>query len=446
MHYLPHLRKIITKKKKQKPTRLKLSEPLDFHTERSRASTTFSAVVHGEEATIPAVPFGNRFRPQVVGQRVAGPIPVHEELRRRDSDSSTRHAVCAVIVSVSVIVGICGTAVILAWNTEVEKPVCDEACMEYTTRLHSTMDWSVAPCEDFYRFVCGRATNKTSVRLRLNGRFLHSVINHARQEDVPAEGQTVSQRAARLFKTCDDVVTQDTDYVPRLRGYMRDANLHWPEHPETRDPASVDVVSTILHLNDKWNWPGLLSFTTERLTNSRFEVRVKPSRDLEKTKFISTQLGAGSPAYRSYFDTLYANYGDGVQKGVTLEEMIDFEAQWGPPGMWERWSSTIARHYQLAVSDVVTISTSHRDYFAMTLHLNAEKEAIVELVIGWLCVQFTSWFANRQLIDNHYGKVEDILVHHRIVCLVFTMKFMGMAIFVPFVQSVYTEPVRNDTW
>lgn len=102
-------------------------------------------------------------------------------------------------------------------------------------------------------------------------RYAHPFVSD-RQEDVPAEGQTVSQRAARLFKTCDDVVTQDTDYVPRLRGYMRDANLHWPEHPETRDPASVDVVSTMLHLNDKWNWPGLLRFTTERLTNSRFEV------------------------------------------------------------------------------------------------------------------------------------------------------------------------------
>lgn len=29
--------------------------------------------------------------------------------------------------------------------------------------------------------------------------------------------------------------------------------------------------------------------------------------------------------------------------------------QWGPPGMWERWSGTIARHYQLAVSDVVRL-------------------------------------------------------------------------------------------
>ncbi|KAL1486180.1 hypothetical protein MTO96_047066, partial [Rhipicephalus appendiculatus] len=286
--------------------------------------------------------------------------------------------------------------------------------------------------------------------------------------DVPAEGQTVPQRAARLFKTCEDVVTQDTDYVPRLRGYMRDANLHWPEHPATRDPALVDVVSTMLHLSDKWNWPSLLTFTTERLSGSRFEVRAVPSPELDRLKILTSRLGLGSPAHRAYFETLYAQYGGGVTKGVTFEEMLDFEAQVFDPllelyflkpaiyvfernqsdtsGIWERWTTTIARHYKLTASEVVTISTTDRYYFERALSLIELKEAVVELVIGWLCVQFTSWFANRQLIANFNNNVEDIEIHHRIVCFIFTTRFMGMALFVPFAESVYTEPVRDDVW
>ncbi|KAL1460369.1 hypothetical protein MTO96_043334 [Rhipicephalus appendiculatus] len=130
MHYLPQLRKIIGKKKKIKPARIKLNGPLDFLTERSRASTTSSAVVHGEE--MPPAPFGNLFRPQLLDQHVAGAHPVPVELPHWDSGLSRRHAICASVVAVSVIVGICGAALILAWSTEVEKPVCDEVCMNYT--------------------------------------------------------------------------------------------------------------------------------------------------------------------------------------------------------------------------------------------------------------------------------------------------------------------------
>ncbi|KAH7943854.1 hypothetical protein HPB52_011997 [Rhipicephalus sanguineus] len=386
MHYLPELRKIVTRQKKRRPSRIKPNQPLDFHTERSRASTT-SSTVHGEEHTIPPARFGNRLRPRLLGQRVAAAVPVHEGLRQ----------------------------------------------------------WAVG----FPRH-----------RLTLASPF------PGRREDVPVEGQTVAQRAARLFKTCDDVVTQGTDYVPRLRGYMRAANLHWPQHPATRDPAYVDVLSTMLDLSDKWGWPGLLTLTPEHLSGGRFEVHVMPSLHLPDFKLLSSELGPGSPTHRAYFETLYANYGAGIPDGVTFEEMLVFEAEVLDPllglyfktpdlhiferdpydtsGTWERWMVTIARHYELTGNELVTISTHHWEYFRLALELIAEKEAVVELVIGWLCVQYTSWFANRQLISNIHANREDIVEYHREVCFVFTLEKTGVALFVPFVESVYTEPVRTD--
>ncbi|KAH7948550.1 hypothetical protein HPB51_028522 [Rhipicephalus microplus] len=89
---------------------------------------------------------------------------------------------------------------------------------------------------------------------------------------------------------------------------------------------------------------------------------------------------------------------------------------------------------------------NNRQYFQLILHLVATKEEVLELVIGWLCVQYTSWFANRELIANFYGYPENADLRHRRVCLAFTISLTGIALLVPFVQGVYTEPVRKDAW
>ncbi|KAL1482711.1 hypothetical protein MTO96_033602 [Rhipicephalus appendiculatus] len=445
-HYLPNLRKILTTKKKEKPGRVKLHRPLDFHSHSSKASGTTTAAPTAEPPN-PQAPLGNPLRPQLIRQRIAGAVPMGQGLRSWVQDFPWRRAMC-VAFAAALILGACGLALFLAWSGEVKQPICDEACTEYTTLLGKTMDWSVGPCQDFYRFVCGRAARNES------------------NEEIPAESQTVAQKAARLFKTCDDVMTQDTDYVPRIRGHLRDANLHWPQHPAARDPASVDVLTTMLHLSDKWGWPCFFEFQTEKIGDYSFEIVAKPTLGLDFFKLRALNLGPGSPAHRTYFETLYTHYGSGVTDGVTFEEMLQFEAEVLDPlvqmslrplqayvferspydtsGTWERWTTTIARHYNLTGNELITISTINRDYFLVALALIAQKETVVEFVIGWLCVQFTSWFANRQLIANYRGYREDVAVQHQRACLDFTLATMGVALFVPFVESVYTAPVRAD--
>ncbi|XP_049514302.1 uncharacterized protein LOC125941323 [Dermacentor silvarum] len=196
------------------------------------------------------------------------------------------------------------------------------------------------------------------------------------RQDVPAEGQTAAQRAARLFKTCNDIVTQDTDYVPRIRGYLRDANLHWPQHPDTRDIESVDVFRSILEINEKWGWPCLLDFRTDYISETRFEVVFRPTGGIDESQSQVFTLGFGSPAHRSYFQTLYAHYGGGVVDGVTFEEMLNYEyeimqpllrAYYTPPrrymfernhsdtsGIRERWTSVIEEFYDLSGNERVS--------------------------------------------------------------------------------------------
>ncbi|XP_070381158.1 neprilysin-1-like isoform X1 [Dermacentor albipictus] len=460
MHYLPRLRKIVTRKKKLKPQLTRPPQPLDFYTERTRASMASCAA-----PIEPSRPFEHGLRRQMIRERVAAAVVVPEELRHWADDFPWRRAMYAAIVA-AVIVGVCAAALIVAQKVEVEPRICDEDCMLYTKLLNESMDWSVDPCQDFYHFVCGRWKHKSSVRDRISYRFIQEVANIARHEDVPAEGQTAAQKAARLFKSCEDIVTQDTDYVPRIRGYMRDANLHWPEHPETREIESVDVFRSILELNDKWGWPCLLDLTADYVSDSTFEVFARPTRGLDQFQFHAATLGVGSPAHRTYFDALYAHYGGGVLNGVTFEEMLSYEhdimlplleAYHAPPrryvfernhsdtsGTWERWTSDIEDFYGLTGNERIEIATSHHEYFKLLIELIKTKETIVELIIGWMAVQFTARFANRQLIANHYNTLEGAEEFHRKGCFAFASYLMGAALFLPFLERVYTEPVRTD--
>ncbi|KAL3178697.1 hypothetical protein MRX96_009383 [Rhipicephalus microplus] len=272
MHYLPNLRKILTTKKKEKPARVKLHQPLDFHAHTGRSSGT---AVAAEQPNPHAHP-GNQLRPQppqLIRQRTSAGVATDHGQRSWVQGIPWRRTMC-VALAAALILSTCALSLFLAWHGEVMKPVCDETCMKYTTLLGESMDWSVGPCQDFYRFVCGgAASNQTSVRNRINERFLATVIETARNEEIPAESQTVAQKAARLFKTCDDVLTQDTDYVPRIRGHLREVNLHWPQHPANRDAASVDVVSTMLELNDKWGWPCFFEFEAEKVGDYSLEAQ-----------------------------------------------------------------------------------------------------------------------------------------------------------------------------
>ncbi|KAL3209100.1 hypothetical protein MRX96_052409, partial [Rhipicephalus microplus] len=274
----------------------------------------------------------------------------------------------------------------------------------------------------------------------------HAGPAHTGREDVPAEGQTPLQRAARLFKTCDDVVAQETDYVPRIRGYMHDANLHWPQHPAIRDHSAVDVLSSMLQISDKWGWPCFFEFYTRGSSDS-FELTVHPTVHLEQFKYNAVKLGVGVTGSSEMMDFEAEILDPALTEFFSPPETYVFERDRSDVfGMWERWTSAIARHYNLTGNEQIETVANNRQYFQLILHLVATKEEVLELVIGWLCVQYTSWFANRELIANFYGYPENADLRHRRVCLAFTISLTGIALLVPFVQGVYTEPVRKDAW
>ncbi|KAK8782752.1 hypothetical protein V5799_015907 [Amblyomma americanum] len=266
-------------------------------------------------------------------------------------------------------------------------------------------------------------------------------------ENFPAEGQTASQKAARLFRTCEEILLQDTDYTPRIRGYMRDANLNWP-----LPSASIDVFYSMVYVNQIFNWPSLLDFRVGFVRNNVFQL---------------AGLRANEEAHRRYFQTLFDSYGTGSEEGVTYEFTSDVETELlqklaeihEEPGVYlidefgrnvtlrnvtQRLLRAIRKFFNLSVEVEIPVVFTHKRYTSFLLAEVAYSEKYIELLLGWVVVQHTSRFANRQLIRNYYYDAENPEQPHRALCLETTIRLTGVALFAPMVQGIFTEQVRAD--
>ncbi|XP_077490892.1 uncharacterized protein LOC144101625 [Amblyomma americanum] len=178
MHYLPNLRKIISARaKKAKPKRTRPQQPLDFYAEHSRASASSMA------PEPPHRPDGGAEPPlPPLGELVANALYVElpDALSHWASEFPWRKACCCCSAAV-LVAAVCVTALLVARYLDVEPPHCDEDCMRYIKEFRATMDWSVGPCDDFYRFVCGHAQNRSSVRQELNVNFMRAMLDYARR-------------------------------------------------------------------------------------------------------------------------------------------------------------------------------------------------------------------------------------------------------------------------
>ncbi|XP_077547719.1 uncharacterized protein LOC144159950 [Haemaphysalis longicornis] len=162
-----------------------------------------------------------------------------------------------VCVPVLVIAAAVGTAVTIALSGEVQESPCDADFMKYA----KLRVWQV-PRKSFN----GADFNEV----------VKKIVHATRTEIIPAERQTAVQKSARLCKSCEDIVTQDTDYTPRIRGYMRDMELPWPHRSNRNDQIAVEVM---IKAKLYWSWPSLVKIEFTDLGNGTTQVLLSPSRE-----------------------------------------------------------------------------------------------------------------------------------------------------------------------
>ncbi|KAK8756434.1 hypothetical protein V5799_000866 [Amblyomma americanum] len=149
-------------------------------------------------------------------------------------------------------------------------PACKSAeCTALAQAISSSVNPRIAPCQNFYRFVCDGWIKTHPARdaelRRLVLRELADEVAASQKKalistQVPARGQDAFQRLAYVYQSCVRVEKNDPDGIRVLKEFFGFIGLEWPQVTRTR---SLDVLLTMVKLSLQWDIPTLIYVTVK---------------------------------------------------------------------------------------------------------------------------------------------------------------------------------------
>ncbi|XP_065289347.2 uncharacterized protein [Dermacentor albipictus] len=339
------------------------------------------------------------------------------------------------------------------------------ACRAYFDGLNSSINHEVDPCLNFTLFVCDgwQRVHNLDVWEEQFQLFLSRLDVTLKSIKVPVSGQNDEQRAAVLYRSCEDVLQGRRDELAVVKAALDEAGIVWPQM--TRD---ADVLRTLLYSSVKLGWDTVLSFdVVGGFGKAAEEIVVGPGRSFPflRSEFTSRDTPSEQRIYfevlRSHFQRKDANISSIVTHEQTqdiaepsmrnLSSYYSFGA-WPPQlatwlvnasgaGLTEsRWLNAL-RSVNISLRDEVHISTTNVDYVKALLTLwEQHGEDAFHLFVSWCTVQVAALYANKDLIINYYYKsFEKAQVYHRAFCVSRTLFFSRQAPFERYVNDTLQE-------
>ncbi|XP_064475911.1 neprilysin-2-like [Ornithodoros turicata] len=200
------------------------------------------------------------------------------------------------------------------------------SCYQYSALIHESINTTVNPCENFYRFVC-TGWNKRHpfpVREAIFRNYRRSIMDSASSMKVRGNHNTPMQKAAKFYQSCVDVL--NAPVAPSTKGLTRtlkSVGVHWPRLVE-----DVDVLDTLVKLHINWRWEAVMKI---EVVKPRDDARPKPGLSHQHKVILSSsdflaeildrrEIMIERGTYRAYYKTLHDAF------AVPGEDTIDFEA------------------------------------------------------------------------------------------------------------------------
>ncbi|XP_064469043.1 neprilysin-1-like [Ornithodoros turicata] len=193
-------------------------------------------------------------------------------------------------------------------------------CMIYEQLLKASLDRSLDPCENFYRYVCS-AWDRTHARSVLDQHrrdHLKMISGKARDIKAPPTDQSATEKAAKYYQSCIELAFKNRSEISEFREMMKDGNITWPHSSQ-----NSDFLQMMAHAIAKWDVSPVLQFQ-KIIRNETVVLTISPGRFVSAWHETRSRLIA-SGRYYQYFSRLYDVFGVNAPSMATLDMMNNVE-------------------------------------------------------------------------------------------------------------------------
>ncbi|KAK8788988.1 hypothetical protein V5799_021235 [Amblyomma americanum] len=344
-------------------------------------------------------------------------------------------------------------------------PCQTHECREYGRRLASSLNASVNPCHSFTHFVCDgwQRDNVLSVQHDLIWQTLDRVGRLVRHIDIPRTEQNDVQRAAAVYKSCDDVLHGRRDELPAVKGALAEAGVTWPHRP-----VNIDVLHVLLYSSLRLGWDVFLRVVLSRVEGRDMVIVDKGASFPQLSeRYMMQKSTREKEDYFNAFKRAFANAdNENASEAVSFKQTTSLEAHgissllksYGfektPTDQSLSWLdklriSSLAKSSWLRVFDELGFNVTGD--FSLRVLTSAYLKAFVELwrllgelnlywLVSWGMVQVAALYSNRDLILKLYGGPPiQVSVRHGAFCLSRAYKFSRHALFTKYASELLPE-------
>ncbi|XP_077564259.1 uncharacterized protein LOC144179685 [Haemaphysalis longicornis] len=348
-------------------------------------------------------------------------------------------------------------------------PQCDtEACQRVADELNPGQ-YGGSPCENFYSYVCGERNHKhkQAYEAELFGKLVDDVAEGIRAQTwIPGTGQTATQKAAKAYQACENIVAENRTNMDTVKRILREAGFFSPN--EWRD--SLGILNASFFLAATWRIASPFRIEYMQHTGLGFTLRIGLSQSA-----VAYVKERGKPDWnarsRNDFDTMEAtfqapgepkiSYDDWkrVDDSVTTEwrNILDFRPRqtmfqgWNETTVYDSiheinrtdWDFLLRKYFNSTGARRLYLGSPQllMNFAGIPTRLGAKK---ARAFYRWYMVEVLACVVYAPWVTRRHGDREDALKLQRRFCFAIMEKSAGYAFLAPFIKKKFTAQVKGN--